>query len=412
MFHPTSLGSPASPSLRDPPESHEAAEPRGSHTREISEEDEEDEDGFDFGFIPTEPRGRHPGAPVSAPPAPGGNDGADSGADELDEEQRAHGERLRVSYAAFQRNQRRFVDAEVEDVPAAEAEAEEDEEAKAQPAGGGGEGGADGEQGGEEEEEVDERIPLLLMPNGTDCLHPDGPPRIDDDNEDEVKDLDEYGQPCDAKFCPVCVFNFRNKDFKVMTDLFKRLSEYGQWDMTQYAKGISIFYHEKIRYHCFTRPEDQKPWHWKSVLNHVRNHDRQTSVHMKDQLTVLRRVIEVASCNMTSVSKRTADQLRRTCTTTGELNRSLILAACVERGSVKVYKDLIDTYNKLEVQLQKCRTQEMENIELQRSRLQTMNQSTRKTRKRRRGGEDDEDNQQSRVKLHRDTVTDFIHTDL
>ncbi len=316
---------------------------------------------------------------------------------------------MRASYSAYQRHQRRFMSLEAEEVPPGEEEEEEEKQEVPPPAGPDEVGGG----GGEEEEVMEERICLNLIPSDSNCLHPEGPllpAEVDGGDDNDAEHRDEFGEVCDPSFCPVCTFNFRRGDNTVMTELFRRMAEYGQWNYQDYAKGISVFYHQNVRYQFVPSAGDQKPWHWKSVLNHMRSHDSQPFVHAHDQLSALRHVISIAACSMATVSKSEAEALRRAHPSREELNRALIRAAVLEKGGIKAYKDLIELYTKLDANLRRCRDQELQNIAVEHNRRQSLNQDSRKAKKRRTGAAPsaEQGGGGGGTTLHRDAVAEFI----
>lgn len=269
-----------------------------------------------------------------------------------DPEALPHAQRAQAYRQAQDQSRRRRV-REWEDEEAAEDEDEaEDEEVAAV--------GADDEVKGSGEAE-DEFVYLRLQPGenswGLGAEHMEhlqgGGGGGGNDDDDEEDGADNNGAPADKDFCPICAQNLQPGSIETVNELFLMLLEYGRSDLQQFAKTVSRFYNRNIQYSLVDDPAMQKPWHWRSVLNHCRNHSGSAVVFTQDQIAVISRLLEVASSNMVRIKKAKLDEVVSRCTRPSDISRMLMREASVEPGTiaelqklVSMRRQLMDQYNK------------------------------------------------------------------
>ena len=157
----------------------------------------------------------------------------------------------------------------------------------------------------------------------------------------------------DKDFCPICAQNLQPGSIETVNELFLMLLEYGRSDLQQFAKTVSRFYNRNIQYSLVDDPAMQKPWHWRSVLNHCRNHSGSAVVFTQDQIAVISRLLEVASSNMVRIKKAKLDEVVSRCTRPSDISRMLMREASVEPGTiaelqklVAMRRQLMDQYSK------------------------------------------------------------------
>lgn len=169
----------------------------------------------------------------------------------------------------------------------------------------------------------------------------------------------------DQTFCPVCEMQMSPSHGPVCSELFLELMEYGKSENVAFAKHISKFYDVNIRRVLVTDPVlRNKPWHWKSVLNHCQHHQRNASAHFCiDYTAVISRLLTIAASNTVRVDEDTLRKATQECTNAADLNNRIMRSASINHGSVKELKELVTMRRQLMEQYRKSYDTERKTIQ-------------------------------------------------